>query len=719
MYTRFLPIVLLLLLSLAALNDAAKPTTYCEFAPSDYCQTLQYALMFYKYNRAGPINDNEVPWRKSSVLQDGDLAGGYFDAGDHIKFVLPMASSMTMLSFAYLEHERNIKSCDLEDLFQEDIRQGTDWLMAGHPSPNKLVAQVGDADDHSYWGPPETITTKRNIYWIDEEHPGTELAMEAAAALAAASMVFKEDDPDYSAKLLEHAEQLYQFGDQYRVTYVESVPAAKPFYNSWSGFKDEIVWAGLWLYKATEQESYLTKAQANYDEFGIKYMAKGNSHDWDLKAPGITVLMADITGKPEHKKDVEDCLDYWLPGGGVTYTPGGLAWLRKWGPCRYAANMAFLASVHGGDKYTNFTVSQVDYILGKNPKQQSFVVGIGPNYPVNPHHRASHHSTTNDINNPPTNTYIIKGALVGGPDELDNYKDDRSDYVENEVALDYNAGFVGALCYMVNPKDNEKVRATISVPPPILSLNISLWFTSIYIHAAVALPSPMSHRPNPTVTPIHRVVATTPPPPPPPTSPTAKKALPPVPPPSRPPLSSAPVRTPSPNPSAPPRPVKRVAVTQESSSQPHSRHTKNIYVDGSLQNNFNDYSYITHVLNDDGLQLNGAPSISFSPSNWGAIYLACPSCINSNEYKNLTFYINGGGQGGQKVQLGLVKDSNNFKTVPINQLIGQDIPSNKWTRVSVAFHDLGINVSEFDGVCFQDTNGDTQSKLYLNNIYLE
>jgi hypothetical protein len=38
----------------------------------------------------------------------------------------------------------------------------------------------------------------------------------------------------------------------------------------------------------------------------------------------------------------------------------------------------------------------------------------------------------------------ITGALVGGPDQSDNYPDIRNDYQRSEVALDYNAGFTGA-----------------------------------------------------------------------------------------------------------------------------------------------------------------------------------------------------------------------------------------------------------------------------------
>lgn len=46
------------------------------------------------------------------------------------------------------------------------------------------------------------------------------------------------------------------------------------------------------------------------------------------------------------------------------------------------------------------------------------------------------------------NPNLLVGALVGGPDENDNYTDLRTDYVHNEVACDYNAGFQSAVAGM-------------------------------------------------------------------------------------------------------------------------------------------------------------------------------------------------------------------------------------------------------------------------------
>ena len=53
--------------------------------------------------------------------------------------------------------------------------------------------------------------------------------------------------------------------------------------------------------------------------------------------------------------------------------------------------------------------------------------------------------TWNAFNNPGPNPHVLYGALVGGPDQNGNYADDRNDFVKNEVALDYNAGFQSTL----------------------------------------------------------------------------------------------------------------------------------------------------------------------------------------------------------------------------------------------------------------------------------
>jgi hypothetical protein len=98
--------------------------------------------------------------------------------------------------------------------------------------------------------------------------------------------------------------------------------------------------------------------------------------------------------------------------------------------------------------------SQMHYILG-GVTGRSFVVGYGPNPPLRPHHRAascpdlSEECGSQYLSTKEPNPHTLYGALVGGPNERDEYSDDRGDFVQNEVACDYNAGFTGALAALL------------------------------------------------------------------------------------------------------------------------------------------------------------------------------------------------------------------------------------------------------------------------------
>ncbi|WP_200801287.1 glycoside hydrolase family 9 protein, partial [Clostridium sp. Marseille-P2415] len=77
----------------------------------NYGEALQKAIMFYEFQRSGALPDDiRNNWRGDSGLSDGsdaglDLTGGWYDAGDHVKFNLPMAYSTAMLAWSVYESE--------------------------------------------------------------------------------------------------------------------------------------------------------------------------------------------------------------------------------------------------------------------------------------------------------------------------------------------------------------------------------------------------------------------------------------------------------------------------------------------------------------------------------------------------------------------------------------------------------------------------------------
>ena len=134
------------------------------------------------------------------------------------------------------------------------------------------------------------MTEKRPLTQINKKSPGSDVAAEAAAAMAAASMVFKSSDTTYSDVLLQHAQKLFTFADTYRGLSSESYPKLQDFYNS-TGYVDELLWAASWLYHATGDQTYLSYVTVQngktYAEWG-----RPTWFSWDDKNPGTQVCVS-------------------------------------------------------------------------------------------------------------------------------------------------------------------------------------------------------------------------------------------------------------------------------------------------------------------------------------------------------------------------------------------------------------------------------------------
>src|SRR5687767_2047313 len=119
------------------------------FAPQLFAQTFNYgealqkSLFFYEAQRSGDLPaTNRVNWRGDSGMQDGsdvgrDLTGGWYDAGDHVKFGLPMAASATMLGWSIVENRDGYVDSGQLDEALANLRWATDYSVRAHTAPNE------------------------------------------------------------------------------------------------------------------------------------------------------------------------------------------------------------------------------------------------------------------------------------------------------------------------------------------------------------------------------------------------------------------------------------------------------------------------------------------------------------------------------------------------------------------------------------------------------
>ncbi|XP_036363854.1 endoglucanase E-4-like [Octopus sinensis] len=439
----------------ATTNVPRRPTTLSPGLKLkyNYQEILLKSMLFYEAQRSGYLPHNRrIRWRGHSALNDRsefgeDLTGGWYDAGDHVKFGFTMASATTILLWGLVEFREAYEKTGLIKDMLDCVRWPLDYFLKAHTMKYEFYVQVGNPYiDHSYWTRAEDMTMERPAFKVTKENPGSDVVAETAAALAAGAMVFNRTDRLYSTQLLQHAIQLFEFADEYRKKYSDSVPIVREFYPS-SGYQDELTWAAIWLYRATGMKKYLHYAERNYRGGWVW------SFSWDEKEIGSMVLLYNLTRKAKYKRDLTQILQDWLPGGTLPYTPKGLVYRSSWGVLRYAGNMAFIAllaaeSGLNSTVYRYWALQQIHYILGDSGR--SYVVGAGHNPPTRPHHAGSSCKVSgpcswDDFESKGANPIVLYGAVVGGPNINDSYTDDRSDFIHNEVTCDYNAGFHSAV----------------------------------------------------------------------------------------------------------------------------------------------------------------------------------------------------------------------------------------------------------------------------------
>ena len=436
-------------------------------AGPNHARALGLSLKFYEAQRSGKLPDRDVPWRRDAFTKertaDGrDATGGFFDAGDHVRFMLPQATTLTILAHGLIDFQGGYRAAGLYTKGARVLKWGADFLKRCVLGRDRIVGQIGlGGPDHAVWVRPDEIRQPYPVLELNPQKPGSDVAGSMAAALAAASIALN------SSAYLKAAETAFAFGVRYPGRYDASIGDASGFYKSSSCY-DDLALGAAWLYRATRNPQYLRQAKSLL-ETNLRVEKLGwPSVDWDnVQRMAMIVLSAvDRDSRSKHAGAIDTFKKAWTRGqDGVGVTPRGLRWLAKWGPLRYNGNALYAILAHAKsarDQKTYrdavcFARSQAAYLLGANPGGRSYMVGYGPKYPQRPHHRAA------SCPLPPApcgwewfdrdapNPNVLLGAIVGGPGLDDSYADRRDDYIRNEVAIDYNAGWTSALAGLSEP----------------------------------------------------------------------------------------------------------------------------------------------------------------------------------------------------------------------------------------------------------------------------
>lgn len=501
----------------------------------DFARALQYSIYFYDANMCGTgvSENNRYAWRGdchtydaqvplkpmednvgtnlsqsfidkyASVLDpDGDgyvdVAGGFHDAGDHVKFGMPENYAASTVGWGYYEFRDAYVKTGQDYHVETILRYFNDYLMKCTflDDNGEVVAhcyQVGDGDiDHAYWNSPEVDKMARPAFFLTGDKPQTDYVASAAASLAINYLNFKDTDEEYAEKSLKYATALFDFAMSHEKELSDNGDGPKAYYNS-SKWEDDYCWAAAWLYKITGDHKYLEEIFPNYDY----YAAPCYVYCWNDMWGGVQCILGEISmdkpakegehvypdfieefkvaaGKSPYEEmncwaSVAKAVDTYMTGGVGTITPAGYFWLNTWGSARYNTAAQLIALVYdkynnnGPGKYSEWAKGQMEYLMGKNPMERSYIVGYNENSVKYPHHRAA--SGLTKCEDPDPHRYVLYGALAGGPDADDKHNDITSDWIYNEVTIDYNAAFVGASAGLYEFFGTDDMKPTTDFPP--------------------------------------------------------------------------------------------------------------------------------------------------------------------------------------------------------------------------------------------------------------
>lgn len=448
-----------------SLTTAIAPTfnvSAASISSSSYPEALKDAIWFYDANKCGKdvANDNVFSWRGACHTTDGengvDLTGGFHDCGDHIKFGITNGYSASILGWSLYEFKGAFDASGNTRKMLSTLKYFTDYIMNSRVSATKYCYHVGDPSDHDYWGPPEQQTGSRTVKrYMGSGQGAADVCGLYSGALSLMYLNYKSIDSTYANKCLEYAKELYALGKNN-----PGVGNADGFYTS-TDWKDDMGWAAMWLYVIEKNNSYLNDVNT-----WVPSPATNWTICWNDMKLAVAAVGAEATGDSKYKDALSSSLSYWK--NSISKSNGGLRILDSWGTLRYTSAECLLALVYhklyNDESAKSFAKSQMDYILGDNPANMSYIIGFGSNYPKHPHHRAaSGYVGWNDWKNPAKN--VLTGALVGGPDKSDIYNDQTDAYTCTEVGIDYNAGLVGAMAGMVQFYGNLPQTTETPVTP--------------------------------------------------------------------------------------------------------------------------------------------------------------------------------------------------------------------------------------------------------------
>jgi endoglucanase len=412
------------------------------------------------------------------------VTGGWYDAGDHGKYVVNGGIAAAQLMQEY-ERTLTAPSADrralgdatlripeqgnrVPDLLDE-VRWELEWFLKmqvkpGRPLAGMVFHKVADVNWTGLPQDPSTDPQERVLY-----RPSTAATLNVAATAAQGARLFAPYDKAFFRRLLAAARTAYAAAEANEVLYAPA-PDATLDPNPGSGpyndrtVSDERYWAATELFLTTGANAYRKDLLASPQHDADVFTAGG--FDWGHVAALAKLDLATVPNRLNRSEvravqaQVVAAADRYLADQaaqpfGQAYAPadGGYVWGSN---SQILNNLQVIGTAYdltGEARYRDGVVRSMDYLLGRNALNLSYITGYGDVFAKNQHSRQYANQVDPSLPNPPAGTMSggpnSTAAQTGDPIATPLFKDgcapqfcyidDIGSWATNEITINWNA----------------------------------------------------------------------------------------------------------------------------------------------------------------------------------------------------------------------------------------------------------------------------------------
>ncbi|GAB3844489.1 cellulase [Micromonospora andamanensis] len=439
--------------------------------------------------------DTDVPCVAGTCDYRLDVRGGWYDAGDHGKYVVNggIATYQLLNSF---ERTKNAATggfgADLgdgtlrlpeRDNGVPDILDEARWELefllrmqvpAGKPLAGMAHHKIHDRNWTGLPMQPEDDPEPRELH-----PPSTAATLNLAATAAQCARLFAPYDKEFAQRCGKAAKTAYAAAKANPARYAPSTGNGGGPYDD-TNVTDEFYWAAAELYLTTGERTYLTDLTASPHHTGDVFDPRG--FGWQsvaalgrldlatvpsgLPAAELTRIRASVTAAADRYLAEIGRQAYGLPMPG---DPNSYFWGGNGAIINNAVVLATAFDLTGAAKYRDGAVQTMDYILGRNALNISYVTGWGEHAAENQHSRIFGFQLDPSMPKPPA------GSIAGGPNAalqdpfveqllegcapMFCFVDDIASYSTNEVAINWNSALAWISSFLADQGDSGAVPA--------------------------------------------------------------------------------------------------------------------------------------------------------------------------------------------------------------------------------------------------------------------